>query len=215
MPGSDWFAKGVAVMVFLAPLLAVPVRAEPWNTPYDRFFEDPKAKAEFKTLDDGTEVRSVLLPGGVRLEERREDGAISRYSMDTSGAGAVLCTREIFLTVQIALAVCEDLENRTVSNRLDEALGRVDDFVVANSVEPVSLSQLHENEQARLIEFRKEMRGASDEEKVASCRSVDEERFRFRAEISRALGSMSDEDFRKWLDHLLAVPRLPAMNPCL
>ncbi len=205
---------GIAA-VSLAFSLTVPVCAEPWNTPYDRFFEDPDLKAEFRTQGDGTEIRSVVLPGDVRLEEQRKDGAISRFTWDTSDAGAVLCVREIYLTIQIALAVCEDLENRKVSNRLDEALGRFDDFVVANSVEPVSLSQLRENEQARLTEFRKEMKGAPNEEKVASCRSVDEERSRFRAEFSKAFSNMSDEEFRSQIDRLLAVPRLPAMNPCL
>jgi hypothetical protein len=133
-------ATGLAAALLLTSELAAFGQSEPWNTPYDPFFERPDLAPEFKVLSDGTEIRKVMLPGDVLLEMERKDGRIRIATFDESGHGAVLCAKGIYQLVRAALDTCEDLENERVSRLVDEALDRMDRFILANSIEPVTIT---------------------------------------------------------------------------
>jgi hypothetical protein len=125
-----------------------------------------------------------------------------QFEFDKSGAGAVLCTWGLFLSIQAATAECR-LERRPVDGAIDEAILAIDDFIVANS----SLRPTRE----MLAEFKRRAASQRPRDKngmPVSCSGPgarDLDRFR----------SVSPEQIRSSLKALLAVPREPVMNPCL
>jgi hypothetical protein len=77
------------------------------------------------------------------------------------------------------------------------AIDRIDDFIVANSLIPVSKAELQKG-------------AASRRENVSQlCRSDG------LAGMVKAFGSISHDKFMSSVADLLSVPRPPVMNPCL
>jgi len=208
-------ATGLAAALLLTSGLAVFGQSDPWNTPYDPYFERPDLAPEFKVLSDGTEIRKVMLPGDVLLEMERKNGRIRIATFDQSGHGAVLCAKGIYQLVRAALDTCEDLENDRVSRLLDEALDRMDRFILANSIEPVTMSQLQERDQAILKKLRNDLSGPDEAGTIKSCKTAIPDRVELTALLVSEFDKTSDEEFTARVDNLLSVPRLPARNPCL
>lgn len=211
----SWLFTDLLAPVFLVLHLMISAHAEPWNTPYEKFFTQSGVEAEFETLSDGTEIRTLMLPGKVLLEQRRKNGEISTLTLDQSGLGAVLCSKEIYLAAKMAVDTCRDLENARVSGLLDTAINRINEFIAINSVEQISLNSLVEADLAKLSRFRKQLGASPDDGQVASCKTLNPERAYFAMQIAKSIEKMSDEEFSHDVDELLSVPRLPVMNPCL
>ncbi|GAB4540990.1 MAG: hypothetical protein Tsb0019_40900 [Roseibium sp.] len=208
-------ATGLAAALLLNSGLVAIGQSDPWNTPYDPYFERPDLAPEFKVLSDGTEIRKVMLPGNVLLEMERKDGRIRIATFDQSGHGAVLCAKGIYQLVRAALDTCQDLENERVSRLVDDALDRMDRFILANSIAPVTFSQLQERDRAILKKLRIDLGGPDDAGTKLSCKSVIPDRVEFTGLLVSEFDKTSDEEFTARIDDLLSVPRLPAMNPCL
>jgi hypothetical protein len=208
-------ASSLASALLLFSPLAAFAQSAPWNTPYDPYFDRADLAHEFKVLPDGTEIRKVMLPGGVLLEMELTDGKIQIATFDQSGHGAVLCAKGIYQRVRVALDACQDVENERVSRLVDEALDRMDHFILSNSIEPVTMSQLQERDQTKLRKLRNDLIGEGASGKLKSCKAEVPERVQFPARLVSAFDETSDEEFRAKVDDLLSVPRLPAMNPCL
>lgn len=156
-----------------------------------------------------------MLPGDVLLEMERKDGKIKIATFDQSGHGAVLCAKGIYQLVRAALDTCQDVENVRVSRLVDEALDRMDRFILANSIEPVTMSQLQERNQAMLRKLRNDLTGPDISGKLKSCKADVPERVQLPARLVSGFDETSDEAFTARVDDLLSVKRLPAMNPCL
>ncbi|WP_157139616.1 hypothetical protein [Roseibium aggregatum] len=208
-------ASGLASALLLFSSWAAFAQSEPWNTPYDPYFDRAELAPEYKVLPDGTEIRKVMLPGDVLLEMERKDGKIKIATFDQSGHGAVLCAKGIYQLVRAALDTCQDVENERVSRLVDEALDRMDHFILANSIEPVTMSQLQERDQTRLRKLRNDLIGPDASGQLKSCKADVPEHVQFPARLVSEFDKTSDEEFTARVDDLLSVPRLPAMNPCL
>lgn len=208
-------ASSLASALLLFSPLAAFAQSAPWNTPYGSYFDRPDLAPEFEVLSDGAEIRKVMLPGDVLPEMERKDGKIQIATFDQSGHGAVLCVKGIYQLARAALDSCQDVENERVSRLVDEALERMDRFILANSIEPVTMSQMKERNQAKLRKLRDDLSGPDASGKLKSCKADVPERVQFPARLVSAFDETSDEEFRAKVDDLLLVPRLPAMNPCL
>jgi hypothetical protein len=208
-------ASGLASALLLFSPWAAFAQSEPWNTPYDPYFDRAELAPEYKVLPDGTEIRKVMLPGDVLLEMERKDGKIKIATFDQSGHGAVLCAKGIYQLVRAALDTCQDVENERISRLVDEALDRMDHFILANSIEPVTMRQLQERDQTRLRKLRNDLIGPDASGQLKSCKADVPEHVQFPARLVSEFDKTSDEEFTARVDDLLSVPRLPAMNPCL
>jgi hypothetical protein len=123
-----------------------------------------------------------------------------QFKEDRSGAGAVLCTWSIYLSVQAETAACA-LSRRPVDDAIDQAIVAIDEFILANS-------SLHPT-RAKLENFKRNAAASavSGARRLGQqfCKREDLEMFR----------SPSPEKIQAGVKALLAVPREPVMNPCL
>jgi hypothetical protein len=123
-----------------------------------------------------------------------------QFKEDKSGAGAVLCTWSIYLSIQAETAACA-LSRRPVDDAIDQAIVAIDEFILANS-------SLHPT-RAMLENFKRNAAASavSGARQLGPqfCKREDLEMFR----------SPSPEKIQAGVKALLAVPREPVMNPCL
>jgi hypothetical protein len=124
-----------------------------------------------------------------------------QFEQDKSGAGAVLCSWSIYLSIQTQTAACA-LPRRPVDDEIDQAIVAIDEFILANS-------SLHPT-RTMLEDFKRnaaesELRLLRQRGLEKACASPDLEMFR----------RPSPEKVRASVKALLAIPREPVMNPCL
>ena len=117
------------------------------------------------------------------------------------GAGAVLCTWSIYLSIRAERAAC-GAARLPVDDAIDEAIAAMDDFILANS-------SLHPT-RSMLEDFKR--RAAESELRAMSRRDLQEYCGRHEFKESR---SIILERIGAEMKALLAVPREPVMNPCL
>jgi hypothetical protein len=123
-----------------------------------------------------------------------------QFEQDKSGAGAVLCSWSIYLSVQAATAACA-LPRRPVDDEIDKAIVAIDEFILANS-------SLHPTRDM-LEDFKRR----SVESQLGGLRRVGLQKFcETDLEMFRR---PSPEQMQTQVKRLLAVPREPVMNPCL
>jgi len=182
-----------------------------WGTPYDKFFEMDNLEPKYSRLKNGEEKRSVEIPRKTRIHQTRRDGKTSTMAIDSSGHGAILCTREIYIAVKIALDNCRDLNYSTASMELDLALQKIDKFILENSIEQVSQLDLEADYKRKNAGFRSQISDSSS----GMCKIQLGEGLAFMERIADQIEKMPQGDFKKQLAQILSVPRLPVMNPCL
>jgi hypothetical protein len=187
-----------AILVLsLAVSLASRAPAAGQEVNLDAIAAQPGAQITTSTNNDGSEVKEVKLPNGVVFRQERRNGETRTVGIDTSGHGAVMCSWGIFVGVHAALEICPEFRNEPLKADLASAIDRINDFIVANSLSPVSKADLMK-------------RAASGRKDVPQlCRSDD------MAGMIKAFGSMSHDKFTSTVSDLLSVPRPPVMNPCL
>lgn len=151
--------------------------------------------------EDGLEVRKLIIPGETVIIQTHKGERISTLVSDISGRGAVLCMWMILVETRAALDVYGDLKSPLAVERLDMAISWINEFVTENSVEHTSTEQLEIAYQARLDSIRR--------------RGLDAKSVEFFEEMIERLESQPEERFKRDLEDLLSVPRLPAMDPCL
>jgi hypothetical protein len=156
----------------------------------------------------GTEVIRRSEDGSKVLEVRRgtvtwelKDGTIVGF--DSSPHGAVLCAWEIIVGMKTVMDVCFPGEFPEASSLLGEEIEALDDFIVANSVTPMTKADLR----ARFDERLRDVKPGS-----GTCRAV---RQGFIEPLAALLQSTPRAEVRRKFDQTLAVPRPPVMNPCL
>lgn len=203
---------------FTAPVLAAlllasaPAGAEDWGTPYDKLFAEAADRVKRSKAKDGTEIREFLTKGGVQIRQERKDGKVRTGTLDMQH-GAVLCFWEIAVTVRAALETCEETDRPDVAARLDTTIGKLNQFITANALEKPTSAQMQSAIEARTRHFR-QSQSAPDKGRVSCAKSGQKALNFFNSYISD-VAKKSDEEYQAGIDKLLAVPRLPAMNPCL
>ena len=161
----------------------------------DTIAAQPGAQTTTTINNDGSETTVVKLPNGVVFHQGRRNGKTWIVGTDHSGHGAVLCSWEISVVLAAALEICPAYRNESLKDSLASAVDRINDFIVANSLFPVSKAEL-------------EKRAASKRE-ARLCRSSGV------AGMLKSFGSVSHDELMSGIADLLSVPRPPVMNPCL
>lgn len=148
--------------------------------------------------DDGSRILEVR-QATVTLS--LQDGAVVGF--DSSPHGAVLCAWEIVVGMKTVADVCFPGEFSEASTVLGEVIEAYDDFIVANSLTPVTKAEL----QARFEERRLRAQPSS-----GICRTV---RRAFLEPLAAELKSKSRAEVKAAYSQTIAAPRPPVMNPCL
>lgn len=209
------FASGLVFLVCFATPFSALAQGEPWNTPYDRHFAKADLVPEFELREDGTERRSVMLPGKVLLEQIRKNGQIEQIMTDHSGLGAVMCAKAIYWEIKVKVDNCSDLQNERLSRLLAEALSRIDGFIVENSIDQVSWDDIAKSDHIRLEHRLHDLGLKGDEKTGATCKKNSPSGAEFAVMMSKNILDGTDDEFLDGVDEMLSVPRVPALNPCL
>lgn len=167
--------------------------------------EKPELSTSSNPKSNGKTYRKATFTGGVVIQE--VDGGIVGW--DISPHGAVLCGWEIYTTIKNTAEACSSEEKNEFKDNINYAVNKFNDFIVANSLTPVSKNELEEKIQKRFLEQKEALSKMSKDEFQQTCSSD------FIVGTRKQIKSMSQEKFRKSIDDALSVPRPPVMNPCL
>jgi len=150
---------------------------------------------------DGTEIVTIKRAGvEVIIQGDKE------ISIDGSGP-AVLCIWSLAVETQIAADLCYPSEYAQLSKMLSDYVDAANNFIVANSLRPVSKAELEK----AIAERRAKVAAGVERYGVPSAQRS------FCQGQGQLLSAWNKEPekFRQELWQGLAVPRPPAKNPCL
>ena len=159
--------------------------------------------------DKGGATRRIDLSSGVSFFLERHGDQVASTGVDNSGAGAVQCSWEIYVGVQSYTEACQPGEDRSFEADLDEAIDRINDFIVENSLVPVSKSELQDAPRQREKHVKQMTRWQSDDDHRKLCEANPIR------PMSVALRSASHDSRVSILNKPLSVKRPPVKNPCL
>ncbi|CCE09606.1 conserved hypothetical protein [Bradyrhizobium sp. STM 3843] len=198
-----------SAVVILVSAAAAPAQDAHWSPFWDELAARSDAKVIDGVSDKGEPTRRIELSSGVSFDLERHADQITSMGSDHTGLGAVQCSWEIYVAVRAYVEACVPGEDRTFEVDLDDAIKRMNDFIVENSLVPVTKSQLQDAVEQRKRQVGDAVRGQSNGDHTKQC-EADAVR-----PISLALRSMSHDARVSNLNRLLSVKRPPVMNPCL
>ena len=184
---------------FLAVVLSACTQTQKWETSWDKVIDQPGVNVKITEDKKGNAIREITLPHNVIITEERRGDHISTLEVDGSGNGAVICGWELYTAVRRDIEKCPSNQYGQMKQKLDGYIDRINAFIVANSIDPVTQSQLDEQVRKRIVSAKK-------------CNAS--------GTFNKALQSNEKRElFIKTLDDavnkMLSVPRLPVLNPCL
>jgi hypothetical protein len=150
-------------------------------------------------------VTTALFGLGLTVSAIAQDRMIlgpRQFEYDKSGAGAVLCSWSLLLSIRTTSQAC-GMAKEPIDDAIDQAIAAIDEFIIENS----SLRPTR----AMLEDFKQ--RAANQELDILRRRG-----------LQNACGPRSDiqgfrsgtpEQMQASVRSLLAMPREPVMNPCL
>jgi hypothetical protein len=130
---------------------------------------------------------------------------MSWLGVDHTGHGAVLCSWGIYTSLRGILQVCSP-GNDAQRTALDAAIDRINDFIIENSLTPVSKADLEKTIQITEQGAIHAMTGASDDETKNKCMADS---------FFTWLKSVRPEQLDRGVTDLLSVKRPPVQIPCL
>jgi hypothetical protein len=152
---------------------------------------------------DGKVLSQLEFEGGVTISELEKGGTLE---IDYNKSGAIMCGWGVYRHLKLLMDECHRDEIE-VREKLDVAVSRYKDFIVANSLRPVTRAGL-EDEFQKLISDSLQRSGKITPD---ICKG-DFDNF---AQQILSQKSYWLEHFDKSLDESLATPRPPVINPCL
>lgn len=192
--------RTVAILL-LALTLAACTQSDRPRTDVEALF----AQTPWKTEKDGTETREIALGGGVVVDQEKHGEKVETVEMDKSGHGAVLCARLIYGSSLEWLELCDPSDD-IWRRDLVGALQRIDDFIVANSLTPVTKQELDAEIDNRVNRIRNERPSWTTAQIDKVCGG---------ASLFKSIKKEGREKFLAYINDLLSVPRPPVLNPCL
>jgi len=199
----------IAAAALLTMLFVAGVQANQWSPFWDAVAERPDAKVTDGVNQKGDETRRIELSSGVVFSLTRQGDRITAFSSDLSGHGAVLCTWAIYVEVRAHIEACSPGEDPDFEARLDDAIDKINGFIVESSLEPVTKPQLMDAIQQRKLQTKRAMSGQSQEDQRKRCEADGA------SSMVKSLKSMPHNAWVAGLTKLLSVKRPPVMNPCL
>lgn len=154
---------------------------------------------------DGVE-RTTYDRNGVSVIVEQRDGESFVSGWDKTGRGAVLCTHMIVAEVRDYVRACEGGAHPKLVRELGESLDDMNAFIAANSVPPTQKVDVARAAEQRFLQ------------KYGETRSIKRRSTCAGSSVKQLLPSFlkqSEDERRRAVKDLLAVPRLPVVNPCL
>jgi hypothetical protein len=174
------------------------------GTPWENLKVPMGTKFSIRKDSNGKEFKSLEFPGGVSIYET-EHGIVS---VDNSGYGAVMCAWGIYSNLRNAMDICPESLDENLKKQIDIAIQRINDFIIANSLSPVTQEQLEERSRKDLKDWQNRRSKMSEEMRNKEC-SGDI------VNIIQSLKNRPTKELQDSVDKLLSIPRPPVINPCL
>jgi hypothetical protein len=173
---------------------------------------DPRPLSlEALTVQPGTLVTKSTGQNGEEVVEIRRGGVVitrtagQEVAIDESGHGAVMCMRAFLLFAREAVEACGSADDADMKAYLDGAIGEVDDFIVANSLKPITKAELAGQAAKEIDAVNAGLQSLSPDVRRAKCES---EQWRKARDWANGLTD------GKYIRELLSTPRPPVINPC-
>jgi len=147
----------IATAALLMMSFAAGVGASQWSPFWDALAQRPDTKVTDGVNLQGEETRRIELSSGVVFSLTRHGDKITSFESDISGHGAVRCAWEIYVTVRAHVQACSSGEDPDLEAELDCAIDQINDFIVENSLVPITKPQLMEAVEQRKLEVKKAM----------------------------------------------------------
>jgi hypothetical protein len=194
------------IILVLTALLAGPAAAS----------EAPSSEALARALDaqpgvtvtqgnDGGQSYTEWRRNGVSYRRQRRGEQEQWIGDDESGAGAVMCTWGIYVTLRAALDECPAERFSALRDDLSRDISAMEAFIVANSPLPVTKESLG----VQAAALRDQSRRARPASEAPACATGDI------GMMLRSIDEMGPGGRHAMMDKLLATPRWPVLNPCL
>jgi hypothetical protein len=103
----------------------------------------------------------VKLPSGVAFHWVRRNGETRTFGSDRSGRGAVLSSWGLYVDLAAAREICPEYLNKPLETDLANAVDKINDFIVANSLFPVSKVGLEKRAASRWEDVSRLCRSAT------------------------------------------------------
>ncbi len=206
---KKWRLAVVTAFVFLIPTFGW---ADPsqWKDEWDFLTHQPDAKITISRNANGDEIRDIVWPEKVSIHETRHGDKVESTAQDISGHGAVMCVWGIYTALRSVLDVCPTkTEDGELKEALDDAINRMNDFIVANSNTGVTKKALQDRINKQTVDTKEKLRSLSNDEHMKKCARGDT------AQMLDSLRHSEPNNIKKSIDDLLSVPRPPVINPCL
>jgi hypothetical protein len=171
--------------------------------------DQPGAKVVDSKDRNGDEIRNVELLSGVSFRLHRHGDKVTSVGNDHTGKGAVQCMWGIYISIRSYLKVCSGATDDALVTGLDTAIERINEFIIENSLIPVTRADL---EGAILLQEQRgarELIGVPKEEIQRKCMAAQS------SPAHSKLRSYIKDDLDGKINNLLSVKRPPVMNPCL
>ncbi len=166
---------------------------------YEGLFDKYEAQVKEKTLEDGANVRELLLPGDVLIWKIRRNDKVDIRSRDQGGKGAVGCFFAMYIELRETIDTCDYKVTPEQEQRLAMAIDRIGRFYAVNSFPPVPYGKLN----SYLENHRKQ-----NLENPRQC-------FPETEDARNLWNSLLSDNIDEFLNELLSVARLPVVEPCL
>jgi len=218
MPGSGRALEGIIEMswlvrIFLSMAILVPAlgaRASDWGPVWDSLAEQPGATVSDGMDASGAPIRQINLASNVSFLLRKQGDHVEVTGVDNSGHGAVACAARTFPTLLFILDTCAPGKYPELRKTLGQTLNDIDDFIVKNSIVPVTKESLQQERR----DAEAKIHAMSPADVAKECHKPD-----FQSWLSKVepAGGEHDESerIRKVTKELLSVPRPPVRNPCI
>lgn len=154
--------------------------------------------------DEGGHPFTEWRKNGVRYRLERQSGKEQLTGDDESGHGAVICSWMMYVTLRGELDECPADRFVELRSDLDQGIGAIEDFIVANSVVPMGVTELRARAAAETARIR-----AASSARPGVCLGGDS------GAIAASFDAMGLPARLDMVRDLLSIPRWPVLNPCL
>jgi hypothetical protein len=167
---------------------------------WDILSKQKDAEITLKEMPDGKTIRTAKFKSGVVFTETENGGA---FASDNSGLGAVMCGWMTHSHISNLLQSCRPDSHPKLKGAYKKAVDRINDFIVLNSLTPVTKPEI---EAAAKNMFDSERKNTPLDKLCTS---------EFLPESKEDIDDVALKKFEANIDNFLSMPRPPVAEPCL
>lgn len=198
-------------ILFGSAASAIPADDRRWNDKYDTLLDKSDVSVKIDIDDRGRPRRTFEMPEGVRIVQIRRGGSIGTRAEDTKHRSAPMCGMMLAVQARALLSICQPTGYDGYLAAYDYAIKQILEFIVANSRGIHSKADWEKFIYERTISAKYMTAYGSKDAWNLEPGHCSENTFRF----VLAFTSKPPAAIRENVDKSLAVPRFPALSPCL